>query len=403
MTVATATLGREVRVIGLVTSAHFLSHFYQLVLPPLFPLLTDVYGIGFTELGLVVTVFGLTSSITQTPIGFFVDRFGGRMVLILGLALLSGAVALYGVATSLPALLGLAVVGGLGNAVFHPADYSILSASVEHRRLGRAFSIHAASGNWGWAAAPLVMLGLSSIIGVRETFLVVGMAGLLVALGLWSQIGVMRDEAGQRREQQSAGDKVPTPGGLALLLSRPILLCFAFQTVYAMSFGGIRTFGIAALASMYAVPVAVLGGALTGYMIASSVGNLAGGYAADRTGRPALIFTTCVLVICGLISILGSVEMSIVFVVTVMVAAGFLQGTLLPARDLLVRAISPRGELGKVFGFTSSGLSLGNALTALLFGWVMDQGLPEWVFYGSAIFMLLALATYAETSRQAER
>lgn len=403
MTVATATLGREVRVIGLVTSAHFLSHFYQLVLPPLFPLLTDVYGIGFTELGLVVTVFGLTSSIAQTPIGFFVDRFGGRMVLILGLALLSGAVALYGVATSLPALLALAVVGGLGNAVFHPADYSILSASVEHRRLGRAFSIHAASGNWGWAAAPLVMLGLSSIIGVRETFLVVGMAGLLVALGLWSQIGVMRDEAGQRRERQSAGDKVPTPGGLALLLSRPILLCFAFQTVYAMSFGGIRTFGIAALASMYAVPVAVLGGALTGYMIASSVGNLAGGYAADRTGRPALIFTTCVLVICGLISVLGSVEMSIVFVVTVMVAAGFLQGTLLPARDLLVRAISPKGELGKVFGFTSSGLSLGNALTALLFGWVMDQGLPEWVFYGSALFMLLALATYAETSRQAER
>lgn len=403
MTVATATLGREVRVIGLVTSAHFLSHFYQLVLPPLFPLLTNVYGIGFTELGLVVTVFGLTSSIAQTPIGFFVDRFGGRMVLILGLALLSGAVALYGVATSLPALLALAVVGGLGNAVFHPADYSILSASVEQRRLGRAFSIHAASGNWGWAAAPLVMLGLSSIIGVRETFLVVGMAGLLVALGLWSQIGVMRDEAGQRRERQSAGDKVPTPGGLALLLSRPILLCFAFQTVYAMSFGGIRTFGIAALSSMYAVPVAVLGGALTGYMIASSVGNLAGGYAADRTGRPALIFTTCVLVICGLISILGSVEMSIVFVVTVMVAAGFLQGTLLPARDLLVRAISPRGELGKVFGFTSSGLSLGNALTALLFGWVMDQGLPEWVFYGSAIFMLLALATYAETSRQAVR
>lgn len=401
MTVAAASFGREVRVIGLVTGAHFLSHFYQLVLPPLFPLLTDAYGVGFTELGLVVTVFGLTSSLAQTPIGFFVDRFGGRMILIVGLALLSGAIALYGAATSLPMLLGLAMIGGIGNAVFHPADYSILSASVRQGRLGRAFSIHAASGNWGWAAAPLVMLGLSSVIGPRQAFLAVGTVGLLLALVLWTQIGSMRDEASQRREQRPAGVKPPTRSGLSLLLSRPILLCFAFQTVYAMSFGGIRTFGIAALASMYAVPMAVLGGALTGFMIAGSFGNLAGGYAADKTGRPALIFAVCVLVICGLIALLGSVAMSIVFVVTVMVVAGFLQGTLLPARDLLVRAISPPGEIGKVFGFTSSGLSLGNALTALLFGWVMDHGMPEWVFYGSALFMLLALATYVETSRQA--
>ncbi len=403
MTVATVALGREMRVIGLVTGAHFLSHFYQLVLPPLFPLLTDVYGVGFVELGLVVMVFGLTSSIVQTPIGFFVDRFGGRMVLILGLALISGAVALFGVANSLPALIALAVVAGVGNAVFHPADYSILSASVEQRRLGRAFSIHAASGNWGWAAAPLVMLGLSSIIGVRETFLVVGTVGLLVALALWTQIGHMRDEAGQRREQRDGGEKAPGRNGLALLLSRPILLCFAFQTIYAMSFGGIRTFGIAALASMYSVPIAVLGGALTGFMIAGSFGNLAGGYAADKTSRPMLVFSLCVLTICGLIFMLGSVEMSVAFIVTTMVAAGFLQGTLLPMRDLLVRAISPPGEIGKVFGFTSSGFSLGNAIIAILFGWIMDIGAPEWVFYGSAAFMLLALATYAETSRHAVR
>ena len=396
--------------ISLVAAAHFLSHFYQLVLPPLFPFIALKFGVGYTELGFVITAFGIASGVAQTPIGFLVDRLGGRNVLVLGLAGLSAGVLGYGLAPSYPALVLVAVLAGVANATFHPADYSILSASVREERLARAFGYHAVSGNLGWAAAPAVMLGLHALVGVQQALILVGCVGIVVTGVLITCRRHLRDEAMQKADRGAA--LVSTASGLRsglhLLKSRPVVMCFLFQAVHAMASGGVRTFGIVGLAAIYGLSpgdpqYALIGTALTAYLVTASVGNLAGGTAIDRTGRPVLVYTISVLGVFLLVVAMGTGSASLSWVVGMLAVAGVLQGSLLPARDVLVRAISPPGEIGKVFGFTSSGLSLGNAVMPPLFGWIMDHGDPSWIFYVSGAFMLFALATYTETSRHALR
>jgi FSR family fosmidomycin resistance protein-like MFS transporter len=401
---------RDLPAISLVGSAHFLSHFYQLVLPPLFPFLALRYDIGFTELGLIITAFGIASGVAQTPIGFLVDRLGGRNVLVLGLIGLSISIIGYGLASSYTMLIVAAVAGGIANATFHPADYSILSATIPEKRLARAFSYHAVSGNLGWAAAPAVMLGLYPVLGIDGALVAVGSVGLLVATVLATQRHRLRDEAMDRRLAASSKSHAQNSfrSGLHLLKSRPVVMCFVFQTVHSMASGGVRTFGIVGLAAIYGLGTddpqyALIGTALTLYLITSSVGNWLGGEAIDRTGKPGLVYTVSILGVFVLVVSLGPGAIPLYGVVAVLAIAGVLQGSLLPARDVLVRAISPPGEIGKVFGFTSSGLALGNAIMPPLFGWVLDIGEPSWIFYVSGLFMLGALATYTQTSRHALR
>lgn len=403
-TAAAPAAGREVRAIGLVTSAHFLSHFYQLALPPLFPIMAQVYGFSFLQLGVIMTVAGVSTGLTQTPVGFLVDRIGARNLLIGGLSLYAVAIAGFGLTDSYWAMIALAAIGGIGNSVFHPADFSILSASVDKGRLGRAFSYHAVSGNLGWAAAPIVMIALAQLFGLHVAFLAAGAAGLIVAALLASQFSHLAEESGGRKRKGDApagGGEVKS--GIALLMSRPVMMCFLFQCVFAMAFGGIRNFSVAALDVLYGVPLAVVTTALSAYLVGSSFGNLVGGWLADKTHRPLLLFVAIVLAVSALTGIVGAIAMPFAVLTAVFGLAGTLQGSLLPSRDLLVRSVAPPGQIGKVFGFVSSGLGLGGAVTPVLYGWIMDNGDPRWVFYGSALFMLLALATYVETNRQVVR
>jgi len=397
---------REAQTIGLVTAAHFLSHFYQLVLPPVFGLMATKLGVGYVELGLVLTVFSVATGIAQTPAGFLVDRLGAAKLLALGVGVLGAAVAGYGLAPGILPLMGLALVGGMANSVFHPADFAILSGRVAERRIGRAFSLHAVSGNLGWAAAPIVMIALASRFGVETAFLAVGLAGVALAVVLALNVGRLEDMPARPAAGEGQANPAGKPGGgfgdgLALLLSRPALMLFAFQLIYAVGFSGVRNFSVVALPEIWDVGADVVAGALTGYLLAASFGNLAGGWLADATGNPGRVFGVSITVLAAVIAGLASVPMSAALLTAALLAAGGLQGSLLPARDMLVRQIAPKGQMGKLFGFTSSGLALGNAAAPVACGWVMDHADPRLIFWGSAAFMLLALFTYVETRRQA--
>ncbi len=414
------TAAREFQAIGLVTAAHFLSHFYQFVLPPVFGLMALKLDVGYTELGLLITTFSVATGVSQTPAGFLVDRLGAAKLLALGLGVLGAAVALFGFAPTYVTLLPLVAIAGMANSIFHPADFAILSGSVREQRIGRAFSLHAVSGNLGWAAAPAAMLGLSAMFDVTTAFLVVGLAGVALAAVLALNLDRLREDgeaAAATPAAPDAADPVAETGdaaaparpprggtakdGLSLLLSRAALMLFGFQLVYAMGFAGIRNFSVVALPAIWGVSAEIVAGALTGYLIAASFGNLVGGWLADRTGNPGRVFTVSILALAAIVASLGAVPMSAALLTVALLTAGVLQGSLLPARDMLVRQIAPKGQMGKLFGFTSSGLALGNAITPAIFGWVMDNADPSLIFYGSAIFMLLALFTYVETRRQA--
>ena len=407
MTAPTAPIGSlrdDARVIGLVVSAHFCSHFYQLVLPSLFVFMVDHYGYSYTELGLLVGIFSIMSAVAQTPLGMLVDKIGARWPLILATGTLGATFVGYGMVQSYEAMMLLAVIGGTANAVFHPADFSILASRVHERRVGRAFSFHAISGNLGWALAPIIMIPLAKFFGIEMAFIVGGCIGLAVAAVLLTQVGHLETDGDKpKTERKAADDLPPEKKGWRLLMSRAALLLLGFQIVNSMAFGGIRNFSIPALDALTSIDPSLIAMGLTGYLFGSSFGNLAGGIATDRYGKPHLIFTVNILIIAALTALLGLIEMHAILTIAVFSIAGTLNGMLLPVRDLLVRAVAPKGQMGTLYGFTSSGLSLGNAVTPVAFGWVMDNGDPAWIFYASAVLMLLALATYTEARTEQQR
>ncbi len=399
MTAPADSFARDARVIGLIGAAHMMSHMFMFLLPPLFVRMQAEHGVGYFELGVLAAAFPVGTAICQTGIGFVVDRTGGRAPLIAGVAVLSAAVASFGLVSSFWAMLPLAIIGGIANSVFHPADYAILSASVAEHRMGRAFSVHAVSGNAGWG---LALLGpdLANVVGLDGVFLVAGGIGLAIAFALLLQARHLESTEGKARRKQQVGS---TSDGIALLLTVPVILLFLFQMFHAMSLGGIRTFGIPALHELRGFDDTVLAKALIAYLIAASAGNLAGGWLVDRTGRPQLVFFGAIGTVFVAVNIIGAVPLSFFGITALLTLAGLMHGAILPTRDLLVRRISPPGQMGKVFGFTSTGLSIGGFVTPVLCGWIMDMGDPRWVFFGSAAVMLLAAATFTETSRSAGR
>jgi FSR family fosmidomycin resistance protein-like MFS transporter len=381
------------RIIALVSAGHFFSHFYVLVLPPLFPLLKDELGVSYAALGMLMTVASLATGIGQTPVGFLVDRIGARWILLAGLVLHSLSVAAIALTSTYWAIFALFVVSGLANTVYHPADYAILNARVPRERLGRAFSIHTFSGNIAWAAAPAVMIGLTLVWDWRTALVIVGFVGLVVALFLWaagSELSVGDEDASPGA---GASDSAPALTGMRLLLSPPILMAFLFFMFIAMGTGAIRVFSVAALVAIYDTPLAAANGVLTGFAIGASTGILAGGLIADRLGRPELVATLGFLAGAVLLGLAGTFSLPIAGMVAVLTAAGFVTGMVQPSRDMLVRSVTPPGSMGKVFAFVSTGLAVGGMLMPVVFGWIMDHADPRWIFWLSALIVLSTILT----------
>ncbi|HUM14735.1 MAG TPA: MFS transporter [Candidatus Nitrosotalea sp.] len=392
---APSSLRRDVHVIGLIAVAHFFSHFFQLTLPPIFPLLKTVFGVPYVALGLAMSVFYGASGIGQTLSGFLVDRIGAPRVLLGGMALFASSVALAGLVPSYWMLLPVALLAGLGNSVFHPADYSILNASVDPRRIGRGYSVHAISGNLGWAVAPTVVVGLTASSGWRAALVTVGALGLVMVGVLASQ----RAAFGRSRHDTRGQGAV---AHLRLLLSAPILAAFAYFAFIATALIGVQTFGVTGLMRVYDTPLALATAALTTFLLGGAAGILVGGFLADHTRRHDVVAVGGLVVAAAFMMLLASGALAPSLLPVILGLTGFCHGATGPSRDMLVRAATPPGASGKVFGFVYSGLDLGSCLTPLAFGWLLDHGDPRMLFVAVGVLMLGTIGTVIQVRRSAQ-
>jgi FSR family fosmidomycin resistance protein-like MFS transporter len=383
------TRGQDMRVIGLIGSAHAVSHFFQLVLPPLFPLLKEAFGVSYTELGLLATFFYAASGLSQTPAGFAVDRFGARAVLVAGIALIATAFLLIGLAPSYWLMVPLVVAAGIGNSVFHPADYSILTTAVRRDWMARAYGIHQLGGNLGWAVAPAAVLTLSHFFGWRMALVLLGLFGYgLLLLVWWQGVALAVGDAGSARARVVAG---PRASSLQLLTAPTILLCFAYFAMLAMGLTGFQNFLPAALNTAHGTSLVAAGWALTGYLVGGAAGILFGGWLADHSRRHERILALGLCAAAGLVMVVGLADLGVAALVLVISAAGFCSGMTSASRDMMVRAATPVGSTGKVFGFVYSGLDLGSALVPPLLGRLLDHDMPLGVFLVTAVALALCI------------
>lgn len=384
---------RDIKVIALIGIGHGISHFCQLVLAPLFPLLKNAFGVGYTELGLMVTLYYAMSGLAQTPSGFLVDRFGARKVLLGGLGLSAASLGLVGLAPGYWLALPLVVLAGLGNSVFHPADYAILSHTINHRRMARAYGIHTVSGNLGWAAAPPVMLALSALLGWRGALIAVGLAGLAIVLLFARQSRGLADHRQVRAGTRTTGAIPRRTAFLAILTSPAILLCFGYFALISIALTGTQNFMPSALNALYQIPLDTAGAALTFFLLGGALGILVGGILADRTARHDIIVACGLFIAAALVLTVGFVALPGLLLMAMTGGAGFASGITSPSRDMLARAATPPGSTGKVFGFIYSGLDLGSALAPAILGLLLDRGAPHMVFVLSAVALTLAITT----------
>ncbi len=379
------------RTLVAISAAHWVSHFYIFVLPMLFPFLKEQLGVGYIELGLALTVFAVVSGLTQAPIGYLTDRVGARKILLMGLALGGFALVMLGLHLSYSSLIASAVLLGLANSVYHPADYAILSAHMDEARMGRAFSIHTFAGFLGGAVAPAIVAGLVALTGGHGALIVAGTIGPLLAL-LLLVVGI--PDAGATAEGGHDAS-VPQPS----VVTPAIILLTIFFTLLNLSNAGIGNFGIVALMNGYGNSFSTANIALTAFLGASAIGVLAGGILADRTERHGQVAAACFGVNAILVFIIAITPLPHVALITAMAVAGFLGGVIAPSRDMLVRNAAPPGAAGRAFGIVSTGFNIGGIISPLLFGWIMDRDMPHWVFGASAMFMALTVVLALITDR----
>jgi FSR family fosmidomycin resistance protein-like MFS transporter len=420
-------------VIALVSTAHGVSHFFHLILPPLFPWLRDAFGLSYAELGLLLTVMFTVSGVGQALAGFLVDRVGPAPVMLGALAAFASGGVVLGLAPSWEWLVVGAVLLGCGNAPFHPVDYSILNARVTAKRLGHAYALHGVAGSLGWALAPIYMVGIAQVAGWRAAFFGAALlAAVMLAVAFWrrhlldasprmaevagGEVGQAAAGHGAVRPAHSAaaagrtgtgrgvdagrtaGVAAPASGGATnpagqfdFLRLPAVWYSFAFFFASAFALGGVQSFGPESARQLHEVPMGVVALCLTAYMVSSALGMLVGGFIAKDAMRAertiAMAFGAAALVAVSLPFIpWPGVLMAVPFALM-----GISAGIANPSRDLLIRRASPPGATGRVYGVVYSGLDAGMSIAPPLFGLMLDRGMPALVWIGIAIAQLLMI------------
>jgi MFS transporter, FSR family, fosmidomycin resistance protein len=385
----------EVRSVAPICAAHFLSHYYMIMLAPLFAFIRADYGVSYTDLALALTAFNVVSAALQTPAGFLVDRIGPRFVLIAGVVLGAAAFAVAGLVHSFVVFIAMYAVAGLGNTAYHPADYSILSRSPPGR-IGQIFSFHTFSGILGGAVAPATLLAMQSHFGWRGAYVGAALLGLVVLLILLAQrpaFGGRPVEKHRTFDATEGADAAKSGGhGWRLLLSAPILLNL-FYFVFTSVMGGLNSFLVVALAALYGTSNGLANVALTSLLLMNALGVLIGGVLAARTSRHATVAALGLFFAGTATALIGVIGFSAYALIAMTSLSGLFVGITSPSRDMLVRAVTPLGAYGRVFGFVSSGFNIGSMIAPTIYGMMMDHGEPRALFFFSAACSIVCIST----------
>lgn len=382
---------KDAKVVSLISAVHFVSHVHIMLLPPIFGEVKEAFGVSYTDIALALTAFNIASALLQTPAGFLVDRIGPRAMLTGGLLVGAAAIA---IAALLPGYWIFIIAYGLlgvANTVYHPADYSILSATIDGKRIGKAFSIHTFAGYAGSGVTPALVIGCAAIWGWHGAFLAAAILSFAAAM-LLVVAGHVLPKATRKvaaSAEQTTGHKV----GLELLLSAPVLRNLFFFLCLSMANGGIQTYTVVSQQALFGTPAAISNVALSGFLLMSAFGVLLGGIIADRTPHHERVAAVGFAFTSTMAILMGWVAMPGIVLILVMSVGGLLNGMIQPSRDMMVRAVTPPGSFGKVFGFVSTGFNLGGMIAPLAYGWLMDHGQPQMIYAIVVVFILLALVT----------
>ena len=387
----------DARLVAGVSAAHFVSHFYMLVLPPLFAFVRADYAVTYTEVGLALTVFNAVSAVAQTPAGFLIDRINARFALIAGLVIGGIGFAIAAAIDSYWVLIAAFGLVGLGNTVYHPADYALLSRHVAPARMSQAYSVHTFAGMLGSAAAPGAVLLMHGLYGWRGAFLGAAALGFLAALVLLFTPG---GEALPATGKPAATAANSGPTNWRLLMTAPILVNFVFFLIYAFASFGLQNFSVVALGQLYGTSPVTANTALSGYLLLSALGVLVGGWMAGRMTHHRFIAALGLGATAVAALLIGSIDLGALFLVLVMALAGLCGGMVMPSRDLIVREVTPPGSFGKVFAFVTTGYHIAGIVAPLVFGALLDHGEPRAIFMAVTVFTLLAICAVASVPRR---
>jgi MFS family permease len=387
MTMTVGMSGRETQVVGLISFAHLLSHLYMLVLPPLFPVIRADLGLDYAALGVATAVFAIFTGALQTPMGFLCERIGSRPVLICGLFLNGAAIALVSVVDSYWQLVALMALAGVGSSVFHPADYSILSGTVNEKRLGRAFSIHTFGGSIGFAVAPFVMVSLYELTSWRMAVAIIGGIGVALSVVLLACSGVIGEGGAPKKRSASSltwRDMVTSP---------TVMLFFTFYAASSAANAGVSQFAVSALIDIYGISLASANLGLTVYMIASLIAVLPGGWLADHTKHHNVTLIVVFAVSGAMMAMVGIAGLPFWLALVLLASVGAMRGLVNTSRDIMVRHAVPGASVGTVFAFVTTGFMVGQAVAPTIYGLLMDGASPGMVFWASAGFSLVCILT----------
>jgi len=385
---------QQTRVVVVVSIAHALSHFMHLIVPPVFPLLMSEFSLSYSELGLLMTVFFVVSGFVQAASGFAVDRFGPLPVLLSSIGLFAFSTVVIASANSYWMLMLGCAIAGAANAPFHPVDYCILNARIEGKRLPRSYAVHGVAGSLGWAVAPLVLVGVSSIAGWRVGMLTAGVICLAI-LGLvwWARealrVSPIRREKPATGADGGAADVSQSTLGFMKLPGLWISFVYFFGTAFAI--GGVQTFGPESAAQLHELPAAQVALLVSVYMVGSAVGALVGGYTMGDIRYAERIVSLSLIVALSVALSIGYLTTPIWMSSVLFGMMGFAAGVGTPARDLLVKRAAPPGATGRIYGIVYSGLDVGVALAPALFGFMMDARWPAGIWIGVAMAYVLMI------------